>query len=97
MLNEAKRDLIENSSAIRIHDELKYISTDAQPLRVRLVPGSVKLYEISVNSDGSYTLSVSYDILDENDEVEKQAVYNVKYIKENGRWVFENFRVVKQH
>lgn len=55
VLNEAKRDLIENSSAIRIHDELKYISTDAQPLRVRLVPGSVKLYEISVNSDGSYT------------------------------------------
>ena len=59
--------------------------------------GEKDTYKLSENSDGSYTLSVTYDILDENDEVEKQAVYNVKYIKENGRWVFENFRVVKQH
>ena len=59
--------------------------------------GENDTYELSANADGSYTLSVTYDILDENDEVIKQRVYNVKYVNENGRWVFENFRVVKQH
>lgn len=54
-------------------------------------------YELIANADGSYTLKVTYDILDENDEVEKQGEYKAKYVKKNGRWVFENFRVVKQH
>lgn len=55
VLNSYKKDLIENSGVLAIHDELTYTSTDAQPLRLRLVPGSVKLYEIQVHSDGSYT------------------------------------------
>ena len=59
--------------------------------------GEKDTYALSANADGSYTLSVTYDILDDNDKFEKQAVYKVKYVKENGRWVFENFRVVKQH
>ncbi|MBQ7398869.1 MAG: hypothetical protein IJW06_00225 [Clostridia bacterium] len=59
--------------------------------------GEEDTYELKANDDGSYTLSVTYDILDENDEVERQGVYNVKYVQKDGRWVFENFRVVKQH
>lgn len=55
VLNAYKKDLIENSGILAIHDELSYPSTDTQPLRLRLVPGSVKLYEIKVHSDGSYT------------------------------------------
>ena len=55
ILNTYKKDLIENSGTLAIHDELTYVSTDAQQLRLRLVPGSVKLYEIRVSSDGSYT------------------------------------------
>ena len=54
VLNAYKKDLIENSGFLTIHDELTYSSTDAQPLRMRLVPGSVKLYEIRMKSDGSY-------------------------------------------
>ena len=65
VLNAYKKDLIENSGTLAIHDELSYISTDAQPLRLRLVPGSVKLYEIKVHSDGSYTklseLTINYN------------------------------------
>ena len=38
-----------------VHDDLTYSSTAGNPLRVRLVPGSVKLYEIRLASDGSYT------------------------------------------
>ena len=54
VLNAYKKDLIENAAALAIHDELTYRSTEAQPLRLRLVPGSVKLYKINVKSDGSY-------------------------------------------
>lgn len=54
VLNAYKKDLIENSGTLAVHDELTYQSTDAQPLRMRLVPGSVKLYEIRVKSDGTY-------------------------------------------
>ena len=55
VLNAYGRDQIENADTLAIHDELTYPSTAAQPLRVRLVPGSVKLYEIDLASDGSYT------------------------------------------
>ena len=54
VLNAYGRDLVENTSTLTVHDELTYTSTAAQPLRVRLVPGSVKLYEIDLKSDGSY-------------------------------------------
>ena len=55
ILNAYGRDLIENSDNLAIHDELSYSSATNDPLRVRLVPGSVKLYEIDLKSDGSYT------------------------------------------
>ena len=54
VLNAYGRDLIENSDVLKIHDELTYTSPDGAPLRLRLVPGSVKLYEIDLASDGSY-------------------------------------------
>lgn len=56
LLNAYERDLIENSATLRVHDELTYQSTTAQPLRLRLVPGSVKLYEVDVKSNGKYTV-----------------------------------------
>ena len=55
VLNAYARDMIENSGILSVHDELSYTATEANPLRVRLVPGSVKLYEIRLASDGSYT------------------------------------------
>lgn len=55
VLNAYGRDLIEHSGTLNIHDELVYQSSAAKPLRLRLVPGSVKLYEIRLASDGSYT------------------------------------------
>ena len=54
ILNTYSKDLIENSEVLAVHDELTYTSTVDQPLRLRLVPGSVKLYEIRVTSDGRY-------------------------------------------
>ncbi len=54
VLNAYEKDLIQNSGTLAVHDELTYQSTSAQPLRLRLVPGSVKLYEIRMKSDGSY-------------------------------------------
>ena len=55
ILNAYGKDLIENAETLRIHDELTYTSTNDKPVRMRLVPGSVKLYEIRLASDGSYT------------------------------------------
>ncbi len=54
VLNAYGKDLIENSEQLAIHDELTYTSTVEKPLRLRLVPGSVKLYEIRLTSDGRY-------------------------------------------
>lgn len=73
VLNAYKKDLIENSGTLKIHDELEYTSTAAEPLRLRLVPGSVKLYEVKVNNDGSYTklgeVTVNYSY-EENSSVQ---------------------------
>lgn len=59
--------------------------------------GEEDSYELIPNADGSYTLKVTYTLLDDEDKVRGESVYNAKYVKKNGRWVFENFRVVKQH
>lgn len=73
VLNAYDRDLIENSDFLSIHDELSYDETDDKPLRLRLVPGSVKLYEIDMASDGSYTkgkeLTINYSY-NENSSLE---------------------------
>ena len=58
---------------------------------------STDKFELVSNDDGSYTLVVHYNTLDDNDEADREHTYKVKYVNENGRWVFENFRLVKQH
>jgi LPXTG-motif cell wall-anchored protein len=55
LLNTKQKDLIKNAATLKVHDELTYTETADQPLRLRLVPGSVKLYEITMNADGTYT------------------------------------------
>ena len=54
VLNAYGKDLIKNSEVLAVNDELSYTSTAEKPLRVRLVPGSVKLYEVRMRSDGTY-------------------------------------------
>ena len=54
-------------------------------------------FELIPDKDGNYILKVHYNTLDDNDEVDGRYVYEVKYVKENGRWVFKNFILVKQH
>lgn len=58
---------------------------------------STDTFDLKANADGGYTLSVHYNTLDEEDNVEATRTYDVKYVKKDGRWVFEDFRVVKQH
>ena len=55
ILNAYGKDLMGDSGYVAVHDELTYTSRETDPLRVRLVPGSVKLYEIRLTSDGEYT------------------------------------------
>ena len=58
---------------------------------------STDTFELFANDDGSYTLTVHYSTLDDEDNIDREHTYDVKYVNENGRWVFENFRLVKQH
>lgn len=58
---------------------------------------STDTFDLTANGDGSYTLSVHYNTLDDEDNVEATHTYDVKYVKKDGRWVFENFLLVKQH
>lgn len=62
ILNAYSRDMVKNSSTLYVHDELTYDSTESDPLRVRMVPGSLKLYEIRLASDGSYTKLKEIDV-----------------------------------
>lgn len=59
--------------------------------------GKENTYELKSNDDGSYTLTVRYTTVDKKGETVDEYNYNVKYVKYDGRWVFENFIVVKQH
>lgn len=58
---------------------------------------STDTFELKANGDGSYTLSVHYSTLDDEDKPDRTHTYDVKYVKKDGRWVFENFILVKQH
>lgn len=58
---------------------------------------STDTFELAANDDGSYTLTVRYFTLDDDDNPDREHTYSVKYVNENGRWVFKNFRLVKQH
>ena len=80
ILNAYKKDLLTNAGMLSVHDELTYTSTDDNPVRLRLVPGSVKLYEVRVHSDGSYTIL---------DELEFNYRYNENSTERNGitNWI----------
>ena len=58
---------------------------------------STDTFELTSNGDGSYTLTVHYNTLDDDDNIEAECSYDVKYVKKDGRWVFEDFILVKQH
>lgn len=58
---------------------------------------STDTFELIANKDGSYTLVVHYNTLDDEDNIDGEYTYKVKYVKKDGRWVFENFLLVKQH
>ena len=64
LLNSYGRDLVPNSGTIQILDTLTYTSTPNQELRLRLIAGTVKLYEAVRDSSGNYVkgqqLNVSY-------------------------------------
>ena len=55
------------------------------------------VYELVLNDDGNYTFSVKYATLDENGDVYKEFTEDFGYENVDGRWVFTNFRVIKQH
>ena len=58
---------------------------------------STDTFELKSNGDGSYTLFVHYNTLDDEDKVDRTHTYDVRYVKKDGRWVFEDFILVKQH
>lgn len=54
-------------------------------------------YTLDDNGDGTYTFNVSYQLVDENSEVYKERTKHYKLVQnENGRWVFDEFVVIKQ-
>ena len=53
-------------------------------------------YELTPNGDGSYTFSVTYTTLADDGSVEGEYTKNYGYENVDGRWVFTNFRVIKQ-
>lgn len=52
-------------------------------------------FALTPNVDGSYTLSVEYTF--DDGEGKENYTYSVKYANVDSRWVFDNFRLVKQH
>lgn len=58
--------------------------------------GEEDTYELTDNGDGSYTFTVGYTTLNDDGSVRKENVRKFGYINVDGRWVFENFIVIKQ-
>jgi hypothetical protein len=54
-------------------------------------------YELSANDDGSYTFTVHYTLLDEKGNVRANRSRDFEYANIDGRWVFKNFVLIKQH
>ena len=53
-------------------------------------------YELTPNDDGSYTFTVKYTTINDEDVEEGPFSQSFGYEKVDGRWVFTNFRVIKQ-
>ena len=58
--------------------------------------GEEETYELSKNSDGSYTFTVNYTVKGKDGKPDRQQQHSFPYVKVDGRWVFENFIVLKQ-
>ena len=58
--------------------------------------GEEETYELTENDDGSYTFTVTYTVKGKDGKPDKQHRHSFPYTKVDGRWVFENFIVLKQ-
>lgn len=58
--------------------------------------GTDDTYELTKNSDGSYTFTVGYTLLNDDGTVRSEKSRKFGYVNVDGRWVFENFVVIKQ-
>ena len=54
-------------------------------------------YTLDDNGDGTYTFNVKYELVDENGEVYKERTEKFDFVQIDGRWVFEDFRVIRQN
>ena len=75
LLNKYGKDLVPNSSILQIRDELTYTSSAARHLRLRLIPGTVKLFEAVKNADGTYG---------KGSQIERAYRYNESSTEDNG-------------
>lgn len=54
-------------------------------------------YSLDANDDGTYTFNVDYELIDENGEAYKERRESFDLVQLDGRWVFEDFRVIRQN
>lgn len=54
-------------------------------------------YTLNKNDDNSYTFTVNYTLTDENGEVYKERSEDFEIVNIDGRWVFDDFRVIRQN
>ena len=58
--------------------------------------GKEDKYNLTKNNDGSYTFVVTYTVLGDEGEEDREYTRNFRYANVDGRWVFERFVVIKQ-
>ena len=54
-------------------------------------------YTLDDNGDGTYTFNVAYTLVDENGEIYKERTESFDLVQIDGRWVFDDFRVIRQN
>lgn len=58
--------------------------------------GDDETYEVTKNSDDSYTLAVNYQLLNDDGSVKADRTEKYQYQKVAGRWIFTEYRVFRQ-
>ena len=53
-------------------------------------------YTLDDNGDGTYTFNVKYTLVDEDGNVYKNRQESFDFVQIDGRWLFEDFRVIRQ-
>jgi len=56
-----------------------------------------EVYTLDDNGDGTYTFNVKYELVDEDGKVYKEKTKEFNFIQVDGRWVFEDFVVIRQN